>query len=65
MAVLDVLNGDSELFRIYVTWGSILLIKTLLMSLLTVFYRRKHNVSNLLRQHCLRLFELMFLLGDE
>lgn len=46
MAVLDVLNANHELFQIYVTWCGILVIKTLLMAVLTVYHRRKNNVSN-------------------
>lgn len=45
MAVLDVLNADHDLFRIYVTWCGILIVKTLLMSVLTVYHRRKNLVS--------------------
>jgi hypothetical protein len=45
MAVLDVLNANSTLFRVYVTWCCILLGKTMLMTLLTVVHRFKNKVS--------------------
>ena len=45
MAVFDILNANNDLFRIYITWCGILLIKTMLMSCYTVYLRRKNNVS--------------------
>lgn len=45
MAVFDALNANNELFRVYITWSGILLIKIMLMSLLTVFQRFKNKVS--------------------
>lgn len=52
MAVSDVLNANNELFNIYITWSGILLIKTFLISLLTVYHRRKNKVSNELCKDC-------------
>lgn len=45
MAVLDVLNADHELFRIYITYSGVLLMKTLIMSAVTVYHRRKNKVE--------------------
>lgn len=47
MATIDVLDANSELFQIYITWCGILLIKTLLMCPLTVYHRRKNKVSKM------------------
>lgn len=43
----DLLSYSNHAFRIYVTWGGILLIKVLSMAFLTVFHRvRKGAVAN-------------------
>ncbi|CRK87189.1 CLUMA_CG000994, isoform A [Clunio marinus] len=39
MTVFDALNYKNEVFRGYITWGGLLLIKMLLMSLYTAFQR--------------------------
>lgn len=47
MAIIDVLSVENEVFRGFVTWSLILLIKVLLMSVLTAFHRVKNGVWNL------------------
>lgn len=56
MAILDVLNANNELFRIYVTWCGVLIIKTLMMAALTVYHRRKNKVANELCKQTSNLF---------
>jgi hypothetical protein len=45
MAVFDALNYHNEVFRVYITWGGMLLIKMVLMSLLTGAQRFRKGVS--------------------
>lgn len=45
MAVFYALSYDNELFRGYVTWGGLLLLKLLLMAVLTSIQRMKSGVS--------------------
>lgn len=45
MAVFDALNFNNEVFRAYITWCSILLLKVLLMAPLTGFQRFRKGVS--------------------
>lgn len=49
---MAVLSSDNPLFLVYITWSGILIVKTLLMSLLTCFHRRKHGVSEFIRSCC-------------
>jgi hypothetical protein len=45
MAVIDALKYENEVFRGYITWGGILLVKLLLMSFLTGINRMRKGVS--------------------
>lgn len=45
MSVFNALNYNNEVFRGYITWGGILLIKMVLMSLLTGAQRMRKGVS--------------------
>jgi hypothetical protein len=45
MSVAEALSYDNEVFRGYITWGGLLLIKLLLMAFLTSIQRMKHGVS--------------------
>ena len=45
MAVFDALNFNNEVFRCYITWCSILILKVLLMGPLTGFQRFRKGVS--------------------
>ncbi|KAG5682641.1 hypothetical protein PVAND_011980 [Polypedilum vanderplanki] len=47
MSVFDTLNYNNYAFRVYITWGGLLLIKLLFMAFLTSFQRiRKGAVEN-------------------
>lgn len=41
MAVFDALSVNNHAFCVYITWGGFLIIKMLLMSFLTAFFRTK------------------------
>lgn len=45
MAVYNALSYSNEVFRGYITWGGLLIIKMLCMSLLTAFQRMRKGVS--------------------
>lgn len=47
MAGYYTLSDENQVFRVYVTWGGLLLLKLLIMSFLTIFQRiRKGAVEN-------------------
>jgi glutathione S-transferase len=47
MAVSDALSSENYVFRVWITWNTFLIIKMLLMSFLTVFWRmRKRAFEN-------------------
>lgn len=39
MNILNALSYDNVVFRVYITWGGLLLLKLMLMSFLTIFQR--------------------------
>lgn len=45
MSVFNALNYNNEVFRGYITWGGLLLIKMLLMGFLTGAQRFRKSVS--------------------
>lgn len=45
MAVFDALNYNSEVFRAYITWSGILIIKMMMMGFLTGLQRFRKGVS--------------------
>lgn len=47
MTVTDALSYDNAVFRCYITWGSLLVIKMLLMAFLTAFQRYRKGVSTM------------------
>lgn len=47
MAVFDALSSNNEVFRGYITWAGLLIIKMLFMAFLTGFQRQRKSVSNL------------------
>lgn len=49
MAVFHALNYDNEVFRGYITWTGLLLIKMLMMAFLTAFQRQRKGVRKLLQ----------------
>lgn len=45
MAVFDALNYNNEVFRAYITWSGILIVKMMMMGFLTGFQRFRKGVS--------------------
>ena len=45
MAVFDALNYSNEVFRCYITWSGILIVKMMMMGFLTGFQRFRKGVS--------------------
>lgn len=43
--IFQILDLDNPVLRSYLLWSSVLIIKTLLMSMLTAFHRFKNGVS--------------------
>lgn len=48
MAVINALDFKNDVFRCYITWGGILVIKMLLMAFLTGVQRFRKGVSGVL-----------------
>lgn len=43
--IFQILDLDNPVLRSYLLWSSVLIVKTMLMSLLTAFHRFKNGVS--------------------
>lgn len=61
MAVFDALSYDNVVFRGYITWGGLLIIKMLAMSMLTAAHRLVNGVRSLEVVNCVTKLQGIFI----
>lgn len=61
MAVFDALSYDNVVFRGYITWGGLLIIKMLAMSMLTATHRMVKGVRYIKVSRCVTRFQGEFI----